>query len=77
MSVSMKLKVDKGATYALLEDEEVILCESVGFGDDGDEVDTRSETFHDFNVQGLQSMRKTEYKKNEAEGVHTCDLWGE
>ena len=47
----------------MLEEEQVVLREGVGFGDNGDEVDTGSETLHDFDVQGFQSMQKSKYKK--------------
>ena len=41
----------------LLEDEKVVLSEGVGFGDDGDEIDTRAETLHDLNVERLQTLK--------------------
>lgn len=41
---------------ALLEDEEIILGHSVGFGDDGEKIDTRAETLHDLNVKRLQTI---------------------
>ncbi len=42
-------------TYTLLEQEKVVLGQSVGFGDDGYEIDTRSQSFHDLNVKRLQT----------------------
>ena len=49
----LKHNGDTVATYALLEHEEVVLGQSVGLGDHGDEVNTGSEALHDFNVQRL------------------------
>ena len=42
-------------TYTRLEHRKIVLCESVGLGNDGDEVDARAQTLHDLNVQRLQA----------------------
>jgi hypothetical protein len=36
----------------------VILGQSVGFGNDGNKIDTSPETLHDFYVKGLESMTR-------------------
>jgi hypothetical protein len=41
---------------ALLENEEVVLGEGVGFSNNRDEIDTRAETLHDLDVERLQSV---------------------
>lgn len=40
-------------TYALLEERKICLCESIGFCNDGDEIDTRSKTLHNLDVKRL------------------------
>lgn len=39
----------------LLEDEEIVLGEGVGFGNDGNQINTRAEALHDLNVKRLQT----------------------
>lgn len=40
----------------MLELGQVSRAESVGLGNDGDQVDTRAQSLHDFNVKGLESV---------------------
>ena len=47
----------RGGAYALLEVEEVVLGESVGLGNDRDEVDAGTETLHHFDIEGLEAAR--------------------
>lgn len=44
------------ATYSLLELGEVCWAQCIGLGDDGNQVDTGAEPFHDLNVQRLQGV---------------------
>jgi len=46
-------RLDKLATYASLESEEIILRQGVGLGNNRNEVDTGTKAFHDFNVERL------------------------
>ena len=43
-------------TYTRLEHRKIVLCESVGLGNDGDKIDTSTKTLHDFNVEKLQAV---------------------
>ena len=43
-------------SYPLLELCEVVRCEGVSLGDDGDQVDASAELLHDFNVQRLEAV---------------------
>ena len=43
-------------TYTRLEHRKIVLCESVGLGNDGDKIDTSTKTLHDFNVERLQAV---------------------
>ena len=45
-------------TYTRLEHRKIVLCESVGLGNDGDKIDTSTKTLHDFNVERLQPSEK-------------------
>jgi hypothetical protein len=45
---------EKG-TDALLEGEQVTLGESIGFGNNRDEIHTGTKTLHDLNVEGLET----------------------
>jgi hypothetical protein len=42
-------------TYTLLEDEQVILGQRIGLGDDGDKINTGTKSLHDLNVKRLQA----------------------
>lgn len=56
-------------SYPLLELCEVVRCEGVSLGDDGDQVDASAELLHDFNVQRLEAVAG---RANEVQaGVHT------
>jgi hypothetical protein len=45
------------------------VAQGIGLGDNGDQVDTRAETLHDLNVEGLESVSSG---ANEVQaGVHT------
>lgn len=44
------------STHSLLEFGQVSRAQSVSFGNDGDQVDTRAESLHDLNVERLQGM---------------------
>jgi hypothetical protein len=64
---------------AVLEAGEVGRGERISFGDDWDQVDSRAQAFHDFNVQRLQSVtcRTDEVKADvnaEIDLVHTARL---
>jgi len=62
------LGLDNGAN-PLLELCEVVRCEGVSLGDDGDQVDASTELLHDFNVQRLEAVTGG---ANEVQaGVHT------
>ena len=43
-------------SYPLLELCEVVGCESVSLGDDGNQVDARAQALHHLNVEGLQGV---------------------
>lgn len=43
--------LDKLATYASLEGEEVVLRQGVGLGNNRNKVDASTEAFHDFNIK--------------------------
>lgn len=43
-------------TYTRLEHRKIVLCESVGLGNDGDKIDTGTKTLHDFNVERFQAV---------------------
>ena len=45
-----------GGAYTLLEVEEVVLGESIGLGNDGNEVDAGAQALHHFDVQRLEGM---------------------
>lgn len=45
-------------TYALFEEEQVVLGQGIGFSYDRDKVDTRSKTLHDLDVKRLQSRNR-------------------
>ena len=56
-------------SYPLLELCEVVRCEGVSLGDDGDQVDASTELLHDFNVHRLEAVTGG---ANEVQaGVHT------
>lgn len=40
----------------MLEAGKVRWAESIGFGNDWDQIDTRAKALHDFDIQGLQGM---------------------
>jgi hypothetical protein len=44
-------------TYPQLESLEILGGEGVGLRDDGDEVDSGSETLHNLDVEGLEATR--------------------
>jgi hypothetical protein len=44
------------ATYPLLELEEIRGAESVGLGNDGNQVDARAQLLHDLNVERLEGV---------------------
>ena len=48
-------RLDK-AQYSLLEAGEVCRAQGIGFSDDGNQVDPRAQSFHNFNVQRLKGM---------------------
>ena len=41
--------------YTLLENEEIVLSQSIGLGDDRDEVNTGTESLHNLNIKRLQA----------------------
>ena len=43
-------------TYTRLEHRKIVLCESVGLGNDGNEVNSRAESLHDLDIQRLQGV---------------------
>jgi hypothetical protein len=45
-----------GSTYPLLELQQILWAESIGLGDNRNEIDTRTETLHDLNVKRLQGV---------------------
>jgi len=70
----------------LFESEEIVLGKSVGFGDDGNEINAGTKALHDFNVQRFQSKVKKntnmEIKKKGNRGnsiklALTCVRWDE
>lgn len=58
-----------GSTYALLEPSQVGRAEGVSLGDDGNQVDTRTEALHDLNIERLE--RVTGRSDEIQAGVHT------
>ena len=63
---------------ALLEGGEGVLGQSIGFGDDWDQVDTRSETLHDLNVQRLETastvVRQTLMRIKDVRETYVCPV---
>ena len=49
----MKIWAENGQ-YPVLEKREIVLGESIGLGDDWDQVDSCAEALHDLNVQRLK-----------------------
>lgn len=43
-------------TYSSLERSQICWTQCIGFGYDRNEIDPRAQTFHDFDIQGFQSM---------------------
>lgn len=43
-------------SYSLLVAGQVRRAESIGFGNDGDEVDARAQPLHNFDIEGLQGV---------------------
>lgn len=43
-------------TYSGLESSDLLVCQSIGLGNDGDKVDLGVETLHDLNVERLQRV---------------------
>ena len=56
-SVSAEIRSKLRDTYALLESVQVVLGESIGLGNDGDEVDAGAQTLHDLNVERLETAQ--------------------
>jgi hypothetical protein len=53
-------KCSKGGTDALLECEQVTLGEGIRLGNNGDKIDTGTETLHDFNIERLEARRASD-----------------
>lgn len=58
--IAYKARQGKIGTDTPLEGEQVALGERVCFGNDRDEVDAGTETLHDFNVEGLETKRRSD-----------------
>ena len=43
-------------TYSMLKSSKIGRTQGIGLGDDGDQVDSRAQAFHDFDIQGFQCM---------------------
>lgn len=56
-------------SYPLLVTGEVGRTESVGLGDNGDQVNTGAQALHDLNIQGLQGV--SSWADEVQAGVHT------
>lgn len=41
--------------YSLLKRRKVVRREGIGLGNDGNEIDSRAQSLHDLNVEGLES----------------------
>lgn len=64
-----------GCAYPLLELGEIDRAKGIRLCDNGDEIDSRTETLHDFNIQGLQSV--SSWADEVKAGVYTkVDLLG-
>lgn len=66
-------------TYPLLESSDLLVGQSIGLGNDGDEVDLGVKTFHHLDVQRLQRMARWLNEKDAGmdpvvNNVHTIDL---
>lgn len=44
------------STYALLEAGEISRAESIGLGNNGNQVHARAESLHDLNIEGLEGV---------------------
>jgi hypothetical protein len=51
-------KARKRGTDALLEGKQVTLCEGIRLCNDRDEIDAGTETLHDLNIEGLETVTK-------------------
>jgi len=49
-------EISSGATHPRLELGQIRRAESIGLGDNGDEVDAGAEPLHDLNVEGLKGV---------------------
>jgi hypothetical protein len=51
-------KARKRGTDALLESEQVTLCEGIRLCNDRDKIDAGAETLHDLDIEGLETVTR-------------------
>lgn len=55
-SVSRQSALKSTITYIVLEPSQIIRSQSIRFAHDGDQIDSRSESLHDFDIEGFESV---------------------
>ena len=62
------IQARKRGTDALLESEQVTLCEGIRLCNDRDEIDAGTETLHDLDIEGLETVTRLNSRREFLEG---------